>query len=422
MNADTSPLRHLTHLTLRHVAVRSLTLGEQDTWEDGRLLVSRATVDGLFPQRPDMRLREVRAYAPGAATRLGPVLDTVDLRHCANGSAFPGVTGAPPQGEHVRLTLLDRVAVCVVSNLPGVQEGIIDMQSPYSPFGELFLLACAVDVQPDADREDADRAIRLFQCRLAETLAGLASDAPAAEELLQWPAAPTAPHLPRAGAVYFVQSQGALRRTLFHGEYADPLSPGCVNPLELLAGALVSGNYVMPSNKSCTYIHHAAPVLSSLQAGHGRDWQFTATILVNERSDMTAKRETAATVARIAQEQGLQALLINQEGGGNADIDIMLTCHELEIRGIKTVLLLNEFAGADGRNPSLTECAPEARYMVSTGNNDYLATLQPVTDFLGFPLQILGSQDPKGPLQLPLTRLYASTNQLGFGKLSCVTR
>ncbi len=42
---------------------------------------------------------------------------------------------------------------------------------------------------------------------------------------------------------------------------------------------------------------------------------------------------------------------------------------------MKTVLLVNEFAGSDGETPSLAETTAEATAIVSTGNNDYRITL-----------------------------------------------
>ena len=100
----------------------------------------------------------------------------------------------------------------------------------------------------------------------------------------------------------------------------------------------------------------------------------------------------------------------------------MLLCRLLTQSGMKTVLLVNEFAGSDGRTPSLAETTPEATAIVSTGNNDHRITLPSRKEFIGFsPLQGMEG-DVAGEVTVPLARIYASTNQLGFNSLSCRTR
>jgi glycine reductase len=89
---------------------------------------------------------------------------------------------------------------------------------------------------------------------------------------------------------------------------------------------------------------------------------------------------------------------------------------------MKTVLLVNEFAGSDGKTPSLAETTAEATAIVSTGNNDHRITLPSRKEFIGFsPLQGIEG-DVAGEITVPLARIYASTNQLGFNGLSCRTR
>jgi glycine reductase len=89
---------------------------------------------------------------------------------------------------------------------------------------------------------------------------------------------------------------------------------------------------------------------------------------------------------------------------------------------METVLLVNEFAGRDGKTPSLVETTAEATAIVSTGNNDHRITLPSRKEFIGFsPLQGIEG-DAAGEITVPLARIYASTNQLGFSSLSCRSR
>ena len=430
-------------ILLRH-AVRRLALGAHTSWHAGAMCVSLADVHRLFPARGGIRLRDVRAASPGDSLRFGPVLDVVGARCGVDGSAFPGWNGAAPAGERRTLHILDNLAISVAANLPGIQEGLIDMTAPmHSPFANLHHLLCVVEVEKGADKEAADAAIRRFQCRLAEHVAAHAVHSEAdRQERFTWPL-PGKRLLPRVGMAYLVQSQGVLRRTYLDGVALDagrlagsdadrlggntagndpgPFAPAAISPLRLLSGALVSGNYVLCCNKTCTYIHQEHPVVRQMLLRHGTDFDFGGVVMANEASTTEGKCETAREVARLARESGWQGAVVNQEGGGNADTDCMLVCRELERAGIATVLLVNEFAGPDGLTPSLAETTPEARWIVSTGNNDAVLELGAVQEAPGFLEGLLGPL-PAGPVKVPMTRLYASTNQLGYNVLSCETR
>lgn len=418
---------------LRH-DVHRVAIGERTSWHDGTITLNAEDAHRLFPSRGGVRLRDIRTASPGESIRFGPVLDVTGVRCGIDGSAFPGWNGAPPPGPARTLHVLDGLAVSIVANLPGIQEGLIDMTAyPHTPFAGLRHLVCVVEVEKGADRETADASIRRFQCRLAEYVASHAVHSEAdRHERFTWPL-PSCAGLQRVGMAYLVQSQGVLRRTYLDGAALDagggtgtkapprPFSPEEISPLRLLSGALVSGNYVLCCNKTCTYIHQEHPVIRELLRLHGKTLDFGGVVLANEASTPEGKEETARAMARKARELGWQGAIINQEGGGNADTDCMLVCREMERAGIATVLLVNEFAGADGLTPSLADTTPEARWIVSTGNNDAVLALPEVGEAVGFLEPLLGAL-PAGTVRVPMTRLYASTNQLGFNVLSCVTR
>jgi glycine reductase len=222
--------------------------------------------------------------------------------------------------------------------------------------------------------------------------------------------------------VYQVQSQGDLRRTFVYGRPADTILPTLLNPLEVLDGAVVSGNFVLPSNKTCTYIHQNHPLVLEMLRRHGSDLTLAGVILTHEASQMSDKERSAQSVEKLARLLNVQGVVINQEGGANTLSDVMLLCRLLTQSGMKTVLLVNEFAGSDGKTPSLAETTAEATAIVSTGNNDHRITLPPRKELIGFfPLQGIEG-DAAGEITVPLARIYASTNQLGFNSLSCRTR
>ncbi|RJX32882.1 MAG: hypothetical protein C4525_09745 [Desulfarculus sp.] len=379
----------------------------------------------LLPAEAPVKLERLAVALPGQRVRMAPVLDVVEPRAKADAeqSAFPGFTGSFEGAGQGRTHVLDGLALVAVAKLPGAQEGVVDMSpeaADYCPFARTRNLVLSFSLQPGADRVAADEAIRRLTLGLAERLASLARDRePDQVQALQH----QQPHLslPRVALVYLVQSQGDLRRTYIYGQPADNILPTLLDPLEALDGAVVSGNFVMPSNKTCTYIHQNNPLLRALLARHGRDLDLAGVVVANEMSRMADKERCAAMAARLVRSLGAQGAVINQEGGGNTITDVMMICRQLGRAGLKTVLVLNEFAGEDGTTPSLTETTPEAVAIVSTGNNDHRLSLPPVDEVIGAE-SIPGVQgDLRGGISLPLGRLHSSTNQLGFNHLSCVS-
>lgn len=372
-----------------------------------------------------IRLMRVAAVHPGESGRIGPVLDVVEPRakEDSQASAFPGWTGPPSAAGNGRTHVLGGMAVAAVGRIAGVQEGIIDMGAesrPYSPFSRTCNLVLVFEPTEGADRPAFDGAVRRSLLRIAERLAALGrSQEPQCSEKWVWP--PAACSLLRAALVYQVQSQGDLRRTFVYGQPADSILPTLINPLEVLDGGVVSGNFVLPSNKNCTYLHQNHPLVLEMLRRHGSDLTFAGVIITNEASLMPDKERSAQFVEKLARFLHVQGAVINQEGGANTLADVMLVCRLLTRSGMKTVLLVNEFAGSDGKTPSLAETTAEATAIVSTGNNDHRITLPPRKEFIGFsPLQGIEG-DVAGEITVPLARIYASTNQLGFNGLSCRT-
>ena len=390
------------------------------------LYVDPEGVAALVEAEANIRLARVAAVHPGESVRLGPVLDVVEPRAKENpqSSAFPGWTGPPTAAGHGRTHVLSGMAVAALGRIAGIQEGIIDMgveANPYSAFSRTCNLVLVFEAPEGADRLAFDQAIRKSLLRIAEHLATLGRNQEAeSSEKWVWP--PAASSLPRAALIYQVQSQGDLRRTFVYGQPADSILPTLLNPLEVLDGAVVSGNFVLPSNKTCTYIHQNHPLILEMLRRHGAEVDFAGVILANEASHMVDKERSAQFADKLARLLRAQGVVINQEGGANTLADVMLLCRLLHRSGMKTILLVNEFAGSDGRTPSLAETTPEATAIVSAGNNDHRITLPARENFIGFsPLQGIGG-DGAGEITVPLTRIYASTNQLGFNRLSCRTR
>ncbi len=400
-------LEHLIH------PVKEMVFSSKGTLSDGKLAIQKDDLAALLDDDPSVRLIGIEIARPGHSVRIAPVLDIVE----------PRVKQGPSQTEHGKgkTHILRGAAVMGVCELPGIQEGLVDMSQAagwFSPFSGTHNLVLVFEVRNEAGRVDADHAIRQNLFKAAEYLGSLATTCePDQSVRFTWPL----PQNDKAGTglVYLVQSQGDLRRTYLKGQAMDEVMPLSLNPLEALDNAVTSGNFVMPSNKTCTYIHQNNPLVYEMIKQHGRSIHFSGVILANEMSRLEDKEKVAQKIVHIAKDMDLSGVVINQEGGANTLTDVMMICRRLEREGIKTVLILNEFAGEDGKTPSLAETTAEAEHIVSTGNNDFRITLPAAETIIGSDRFPGVENSLKETASLPLSRVHSSTNQLGFGYLSC---
>jgi len=407
-------------------SIHDIRLASSSRLEGKILFVNPRELEAIVAESGRVRLAETAAVHPHERVRAAPVLDVVEPRAKEDPKvwAFPGWTGPPVSAGHGRTHVLRGTAVVAVGRIAGAQDAILDMgpqADPYCPFSRTHNLVLVFEAPEGLDRVAADDGIRKAILRVAEFLAGLARGLePDRTEMWEWPPVPC--QKPRTGLVYLIQSQGDLRRTYVYGQPADSLLPTLLDPLEVLDGAVVSGNFVLPANKTCTYIHQNHPLITEMFRRHSSQLDFVGVILANEMSRLEDKERSAHFVAKLARLLRIQGVVINQEGGGNTITDVMMLCRILSGLDIKVVLLVNEFAGSDGKTPSLAETTPEATAIVSAGNNDHLVTLPPTERLLGM-TDFPGVEGPlSGEITVPLSRIYASTNQMGFNSLSCRSR
>jgi glycine reductase len=227
--------------------------------------------------------------------------------------------------------------------------------------------------------------------------------------------------LPRIAYICLLQSQGFLRETFVYGKSAGQLPPGLIHPNEIMDGAIVSGNFVIPANRNPTYFHLNNPVIQELYQRHHRELLFCGVVICNEHSDLAAKEKAILDTIEIVKYLGADGVVITKEGGGNADADLMLMCQECEAEAIRTVIIGNEAAGADGADPSLAHVVKEADAFITTGNNDTPVKLDSVTEVIGQgPLPGI-TGDLKDSLTIPVGRINGATNLMGYNVLSSRT-
>jgi len=376
-------------------------------------------------------IADVVICRPGEKVRITNILDIVEPRTKAKGGGevFPGFLGTSGRVGNGVTEVLEGVAVMEVAPIPRVQEGLVDMGgvgATYSPFSRTNNIVLVLERGAGTGLTEFEMGVRLAGLRACTYLAKASLDRdPDQNETfeLDWENSGSERErgLQRVGYIYMLQSQGFLRDTFLYGRSVSKLTATQIHPNEIMDGAIVSGNYVIPSNRNPTYFHLNNPVIRELYLRHRHDLMFGGLVVCNEHSRLEDKERTSQEVVDTLKECDVEGVVITKEGGGNADTDLMFMCRSCESQGIRTVLLSNEGAGPDGKDPSLAHITPEADGFVTTGNNDEPVTLDPVDRLIGQgPLPGI-TEDLKGKLTVPVSRINGATNLLGYGALTCTT-
>lgn len=401
--------------------------------ESGVLRIDRQALERHLAEDARLQRVAVEVARPGEHVRIIHVLDAVEprVRVEGRGSAFPGFVGPPECAGHGRLHRLANVAVIQtvdefwVHDGLSLKEAIIDMSGPgaqYSPFGGTLNIVVSCGFAPETGfRERTDAATRA-PLRAAAWVAEAARRL-TPERVDVYEFAPSGQ--PRIGFVCFLMTEGEVHRSYVYGANLVGL-PTILHPNELLGGAIVSGDYHTACFRNVTYLQQNNPVVLALAARHGRDVDLGGVIIARALApDPMDKQRIAQHAATLAEMLSLDGAVLSQDSGGNATVDLMGTCTELERRGMKTVLIAEEFAGAEGGDFGLVHTVPEADAIVSTGNRDAIVTLRAMERVIGGEHILnpdLNDTIVNGPassaFETSLRRFLCATNQVGSGRLT----
>ena len=233
------------------------------------------------------------------------------------------------------------------------------------------------------------------------------------------------PGLPKVVYVYMLQSQGLLHDTYVYGVDAKRILPTLIYPTEVMDGAIVSGNCVSACDKNTTYHHQNSPVIHDLLARHGRDFNFIGVVITNENVTLADKERSSNYTAKLVEMLGADGAIVSEEGFGNPDADLIMNCTKLEKKGIRTVLVTDEYAGQDGASQSLADANPLADAVVTAGNANEVITLPPMKKVIGHPeaANVIaggweGSLAADGSITAEIQVITGCTNELGFSYLT----
>jgi len=421
-------------LNLERVEVDEVTFGQENSFDDGLLTIDKKEL--LDEIEHDHRITSLNAeiVRPGESVRVMPVKDVVEPRvKVDENGLFPGFIGEEDQAGAGTTRVLSGMTVMTTGNVVGFQEGIIDMRGPgaeYTPFSETINVVLTCEVEEGTEEHIHEEILRILGLKAAHYIGQIGLEAePDSSESFEYEsiseAAKDGDDLPLVGYVYMLQSQGLLHDTYVYGVDAKEILPTLISPTKVMDGAIVSGNCVSACDKNSTFMHQNNPVIEELYRRDGEDFNFVGTIITNENVTLGDKERSSTLVAELAENLGLDAAIVSEEGFGNPDTDLILNCKKLENRGIQTVLITDEYAGRDGSSQSLADASPEADAVVTSGNANEVVELPPLERVIGHQRYadsiaggFEGSLQDDGSIKVELQAITGSTDELGYTRLS----
>lgn len=380
-------------LEMRNIQIQDIVFDEVNKIENHVLHVNKALLEKVVMEDSRVKSVDFDIARPGESCRILPVKDVIEPRAKLEGDTFPGIfKEMMEEGGHGVTYALKGCAVTSTGPIVGFQEGLIDMSGPaaqYTPFSKLNHLVMVVEKNPELDPHEHEQVVRMAGIRLAKYVAeatALQCEDYESEEFT-WDNIGEKyaqyPDLPKVVYVYNCMSQGLLHDTYFYGRDSKLMVPTIVTPLEVMDGAIVSGNCVSPGSKTTTWHHLNNAVIKEMMAKHGKEINFMGIVLNPLMVSLKEKYRDFMMTVRTVEMLGADGVIISQEGFGNPTTDLMLVCQGLEKRGIKTVIITNEDAGVDGMSESLPDSVTEANAIVSTGNSNATIRLPKMDKIIG---------------------------------------
>jgi glycine reductase len=380
-------------LEIGEVLIKDIQFGDATAIKGETLFVNKDELAAVAAADERIKSVEVFLARPGESVRIIPVKDVIEPRVKVEGAGgiFPGFMTDVEQVGSGRTHVLKGAAVVTTGKIVGFQEGIIDMSgpgAPFTPFSQTQNVVVKIEPVDTIKQHEHEVVVRLAgfraACYLAEAGRKVKPDTVKSYEtkpLLEQAAA--FPKLPKVAYVYMLQTQGLLHNTFYYGVDVSQIVPTFMYPTEALDGAILSGNCVSACDKNTTYHHQNNPVINELYARHGKDFNFVGVIITNENVYLADKERSSDWTAKLCEYLGLDAAIISQEGFGNPDTDLIMNCKKIEEKGIKTVIITDEYAGRDGASQSLADADPKADAVVTGGNANEVIVLPPMKKVIG---------------------------------------
>lgn len=422
-------------LEIGKIFIKDLQFGAETKVENGVLYVNKEEL--LSEVSGDERIASIDfdIARPGEEVRIIPVKDVVEPRVKVegNGGIFPGFISKVDTVGSGRTHVLKGAAVVTTGKIVGFQEGIVDMSgegAKYTPFSKTNNLVIICEPKEGVLQHDHEEAVRTIGFKAA-TYLGKAGKSVKPDEIKTYETLPLLqqvqqyPELPKVVYVYMLQTQGLLHDTYVYGVDAKKIIPTFIYPTEVFDGAIVSGNCVSACDKNPSYVHMNHPIIEDLYERHGKDFNFLGCVITNENVYLADKERSSNMVAKLVEFLGADAAIISEEGFGNPDADLVMNCNKVTAKGIKTVLVTDEYAGQDGMSQSLADSTPKGDAVVTGGNANEVIVLPPMKRVIGHVDAAntiagghMGSLREDGSIEAEIQVITGATSEVGFNYLT----
>ncbi len=422
-------------LELGFVQINDIQFASESKVENGTIYVNAEELKALLLEDENLKSVELEIAKPGESVRIMPVKDVIEPRVKVNGGGnlFPGVISKVETVGSGRTNVLKGSAVVTTGKIVGFQEGIIDMcgeGAKYTPFSQLNNLVVVCEPIDGLAKHAHEKAVRFAGLKAADYIGKLAKDVEPDEVKVYETCSVKEgiekyPELPRVAYVLMLQSQGLMHDTYVYGVDMKQSLPTILSPTELMDGAILSGNCVSACDKNTTYHHLNNPVIADLFEQHGKTLNFVGVIITNENVYLADKMRSSDWTSKLCEFLGVDGAIVSQEGFGNPDTDLIMNCKKIEAKGVKTVIITDEYAGRDGASQSLADADASANAVVTGGNANMVINLPAMDKVIGYPevADIIaggfdGSLQKDGSIVAELQVITGATNEMGFNKLS----
>lgn len=418
-----------------NIFIKDVQFGDRTKVENGVLYVNKEELIAEISSDENIAKVDVDLARPGESVRITPVKDVIEPRVKVEGpgSLFPGVLSKVETVGSGRTHVLKGAAVVTTGKVVAFQEGIIDMSgtgAEYTPFSQTNNVVLIIEPVEGLKQHEHEKALRMAGLKSAAYL-GKAGEKITPNEVLSYETLPITesvakyPGLPKVAYVQMLQTQGLMHDTYVYGVDAKQIIPTIINPTEIMDGAIISGNCVSACDKNTTYHHLNNPVIKDMFEKHGKEINFVGMIITNENVFLADKERSSNWTAKLTEFLGLDGAIISQEGFGNPDTDLIMNCKKIEQKGVKTVIITDEYAGRDGASQSLADADPLATAVVTGGNANQVVTLPKLDKVIGYlePVEKIaggfdGCLNADGTITVELQAITGATNELGFNKLT----
>lgn len=422
-------------LELGYIHIEDIRFGDALCVKDKVLYVRKEDIIALVKEDEIIDTVDVEIARPGESIRITPVKDVIEPRVKVEGPGgmFPGIISKVDTVGSGKTHVLKGAAVVTTGKIVGFQEGIIDMSglgAQYTPFSKTNNLVLVINPKEGIKQHEHEAAVRMAGLKVAvylgEAARNLTPDESEVFETLPLKEGQEKyPDLPRVGYVQMLQSQGLLHDTYVYGVDAKKTLSTVIYPTETMDGAIISGNCVSACDKNPTYVHQNNPVVYDLFQRHGKDINFAGMVITNENVFLADKERSSNWAAKLCEFLGFDAVIISEEGFGNPDTDLMMNCRKISEKGIKTVVITDEYAGRDGSSQSLADAHVSADALVTGGNANEVITLPKMDKVIGteeYVGIIAGGWDKNhhadGTIDVELQAITGATSEVGFNRLS----